>query len=36
VIVWISEAESSPKRPKKKEHKMNGKFNDINSADETK
>jgi hypothetical protein len=34
-VIWISEAKGSPKRQEKLEH-MNGKFDDISSADENK
>jgi hypothetical protein len=36
VIIWISEAKVSPRRQKKLRTQINGKFNDVNSADENK
>jgi hypothetical protein len=36
VIIQISEAKGSPKRQKKLGTQINGKFNDISSADKNK
>jgi hypothetical protein len=36
VIIWISEAKSSPKRKNELRMQINGKSNDTNSADERK
>jgi hypothetical protein len=35
-LIWISEAEGSPKRQKNLRSQINGKFNVIVSADENK
>jgi hypothetical protein len=33
-VIWVSEVKGSPKRRKKLRTQINGKFNDISSADE--